>query len=57
LRLIKPLIIILLILIWIGSNMPSFANNNEGTSTYRDYLFVLVHGVHSHNVKLGVQNG
>lgn len=36
-----------MILIGIGSGIPSFASNNEGTSTYRDYIFILVHGVHS----------
>lgn len=46
-RPIKQLTIILLILIGIGSNTPSFAYDNEGTSTYRDYLFVLVHGGHN----------
>lgn len=39
--------IALLIAIIVGASVPSMAYVNEGTLTYNDYLFVLVHGVHS----------
>ena len=42
---IRNLIIVLVIGLWLCSM--TYANNIEGTNTYKDYLFVLVHGLNS----------